>query len=1200
MRQLLLTLALLMMSTQTMAQTTAGTDAPLVRYSFDTLAPGGTVPNEGDPTLPGKAIGAAKIVPAGEDGANALSLDGVSACVEVPGTAGVHIGSEGFTILATVRFAGSSTGEGEPDTHDMILFKNQEFLFGRNRQQLYFNLHDGKGWAAGVTGGEIRPNDWNHAAVIVERIYEPPQGRVGYFIRLFLNGEMVGGREVLNYTSGTTEADINIGKGFGGPWYLRGEIAQVAAYPRAISDGELNRLLGQEKLAKVLVKQSAAADPRYPVLLTRTEAAVAVAPRQRARVLRQLLAAVTQCVNHADSQAALLPYLTTVERLAKTDEADPMKAFVKLHPAFEFLDNGRVSLAFFSPRPGATRLTSFFDLDAGREVLGEQRELWSLAYDFGGGPKGIRLDSAAASFVSTVTIDRANHTALLRWRHKPTTEQPFAGEVRSQLRLTGSRLSLNLAVDSKSTKVAVREVRFPELRLLRLDQRTDQLLVPRMSGVLHPNPIKTHFRYEGAYPSGTAHMQFFAYYDDTHGVYVACEDPKARSKSFLAGAAGEDCEIASVWFVGCKGEGGNGFRSSGDVAVELFTGDWFDASQLYKRFVRTAAWYPASRPRQDTPKWYRDLTVWFIGNANTPAATGALLKQRKALGLPVGLHWYGWNTEKFDDDYPHFTPREGFAQTVAQLQAEGVYVKPYINGRLWETKDRGDEDVYYTSVALPATLKDLSGQPYMEVYNKKSFSPMCPATAVWQQTMTDLCAKLAGDGVAAIYLDQISAARPRPCYDRTHPHVPGAGEVWLEQGYWPMLKSIRRKLRATNPNIVFNAEDAAEPYAHVLDGCLPWRFVDIGHVPAYQSIYAGRIQLTSRHFQDTSYEALFPKAAEQMLYGEQIGWFGTGQLEANPSFAVFVKKLAHTRRAFLPFFNEGDMLKPGQFARPAPTLTADWGFYGPRIITNPAVLHSVWRTGNSVAVLLANTTGEPVTVEFVPRAKAWGLKAEPLQALECHEGREPAAIAWPATKARTITVPAYGLAAWLFGDASTSEHSAHVTAARDLFASLRRFDEEAGMTPERKQEEVLKRNPWIIPEAPVRSASQWLEATSATKLVRAQASERGFVGWIADGGGVCFGAMDFGEAGGTPVIECEVAVPASTANGWLRVFTVADQQGTLLAEAPLKSTGDYQTYSTMRLPLPEDITGRHDVVIQVKGSGGGICNIKRWRLVREP
>ncbi len=1179
-------------------------EGPVLHYLFDTIGADGTIANQAGTGLAGKVSGAAQALRLPEEGAGSvLSLDGATGWVAVPGSAGLHIGEAGFTVLATVRFAEIGGTEGRPDTHDMILFKNQQYLFGRSHQRLYFNLHNGQEWAAGVLGGDIRTGVWTHAAVIVERINEPPQGRVGYRIRLFLNGELVAGREVLNCTGATTDNDLDIGKGWGGPWFFKGEMAHLTVHPRALTEGELNQYLKQEKLAKVVFRPDPDPDPRYLPQVAETRQAVAAATGARARGLEQLLAAVTQARHQVDNEAQMLPCLATVQRLARALEADPVAAFLKAHPAFQLLDNGRLAVTFFSPRPGATVLCSLFDRAAGREVFGEQRELWTLGYEPPGGGDQLRLDSAASSWTSTVTLNRAARSADLRWRHSPSEGQPFAGEVRSEVRLTGARLTINLAVDNRNPRVALREVRFPLLRLRRLADGADHLLVPRMSGVVQPNPIGTRFRYDGPYPSGAAHMQFFAYYDDRHGVYVACEDGKGRSKTLLAGAADDDCEMLARWFVGCPGEGGNSFRSSGLAVVELYQGDWFEAAKIYQRFVRTADWWPASRTREDTPQWLREMTVWFLGNANSPAAVDALLKQRRYLGLPIALHWYNWNTEKFDDDYPHFTPRDGLADTVARLQAAGVYCKPYLNGRVWEHQDRGEEDYQFTSVALPATLKQRDGKPYVESYAKRFFSPMCPTTPLWQQTMLDLCRQVAEHGVAAIYLDQVAAARPQACYDRSHPHVPGAGEAWLEQGYWPMMKRIRQELRARHPQLAFCSEDAAEPYLHVFDSYLPWRFLDIGHVPAYQAVYAGRIQMTSRHFDDSSYEALFPKIAEQMLYGEQLGWFNLGTFSAHAAFQPFVKKLAHTRRAFLTFFNEGEMLKPGQFAEPPATLAADWGFYGPRVITTPAVLHSVWRVEDSVLVLLANTTAEPQAIQFRPRPAAWGLTGRTLAAVEYQEGAAPATVNWPPAQARSLTVPGYGLAAWLFtsGSPTAAPHTARLAAARELFAALPAFDAEAGMTPERKQAELTGRNPWVVPEAPVRLAGDWIAAASAPKLVRARAAEGGaFVGWIGDGGSLCWGPMDFGEAEGKPVIECEVAVPTTTTNGRLQVYKVMDGQGLLWAETPLKPTGDYQTYTVVRLPLPDHVAGLHAIVLQVRGSGGGICNLKRWRLARDP
>ena len=41
---------------------------------------------------------------------------------------------------------------------------------------------------------------------------------------------------------------------------------------------------------------------------------------------------------------------------------------------------------------------------------------------------------------------------------------------------------------------------------------------------------------------------------------------------------------------------------------------------------------------------------------------------------------------------------------------------PYINGRLWDTRDKGAEDFEFTKIALPSATKDEEGNPYVESY----------------------------------------------------------------------------------------------------------------------------------------------------------------------------------------------------------------------------------------------------------------------------------------------------------------------------------------------------------------------------------------------------------------------------------------------------------------------------------------------------
>ncbi len=129
---------------------------------------------------------------------------------------------------------------------------------------------------------------------------------------------------------------------------------------------------------------------------------------------------------------------------------------------------------------------------------------------------------------------------------------------------------------------------------------------------------------------------------------------------------------------------------------QLFQGDWFDAAVIYRRWVREhARWYPrpADAGREDTPRWMRDLHVWALGGGDPKSGKPVLQDFAQQMGLAVGFHWYNWHQIPFDNDYPHYFPADdGFAEAVKLLQQKDIHVMPYINGRLWDTHDRGAED----------------------------------------------------------------------------------------------------------------------------------------------------------------------------------------------------------------------------------------------------------------------------------------------------------------------------------------------------------------------------------------------------------------------------------------------------------------------------------------------------------------------------
>jgi hypothetical protein len=269
----------------------------------------------------------------------------------------------------------------------------------------------------------------------------------------------------------------------------------------------------------------------------------------------------------------------------------------------------------------------------------------------------------------------------------------------------------------------------------------------------------------------------------------------------------------------------------------------------------------------------------------------------------------------------------------------------------------------------------------------------------------------------------VSAGRALPCFDPRHGHDLGGGDNWLEHGFWKYLARFREELKRSHPDLIFEVEDMAEPYAHLVDGFLANRsfVIDPGarRLPLFPSIYAGRVQFTGRN---VSYgdpqEAYFHKLGEMLVQGEQIGPTTLLVTLGDEKRKAFLKALAHTRHALLPYFNAGEMARPLQLEG-VPTVSADWGYYGPRILDSPAVLNGVWKRGDSLAVVFVNVTAEAVATD-VPLAAAVRVIAAEAPALYRCEGAsdQPAAEPLDARTQPPLRLEPYGVAVWMIDEGS--------------------------------------------------------------------------------------------------------------------------------------------------------------------------------------
>lgn len=147
---------------------------------------------------------------------------------------------KGATLYAVVKFEDDGKTDGSDNSHDMLFFKNGEFLLGRDRNSLYFNTGDGNvpkpKWNAGVQCGNIPLKRWTALTVTIRNT-----GGNNYTAQVYMDGSPV--RSASFQWNGTGNAEsVTIGRGWGGPWHMNGNIAEIKIFPWPLSPEECRKI----------------------------------------------------------------------------------------------------------------------------------------------------------------------------------------------------------------------------------------------------------------------------------------------------------------------------------------------------------------------------------------------------------------------------------------------------------------------------------------------------------------------------------------------------------------------------------------------------------------------------------------------------------------------------------------------------------------------------------------------------------------------------------------------------------------------------------------------------------------------------------------------------------------------------------------------------------------------------------------------
>ncbi len=550
------------------------------------------------------------------------------------------------------------------------------------------------------------------------------------------------------------------------------------------------------------------------------------------------------------------------------------------------------------------------------------------------------------------------------------------------------------------------------------DRDREYLALPSGQGRREVEPRRRARYAEGwaDYPGGGKTMQFEAYCAPTQGcgLYVATEDPAMHRKS--TGYIGSGDWVAQSVRQYPENMGSSSeYRQPYDVVLGTFAGDWYDACVRYRAWALQQPWSVAGpvATRADVPDWLRHIGAWGQGDMPGSSRTDMEPQVQRvgrfaaAIEAPVAFHAYIWQSiGEHDAGYPVLDPKPGFAAAVADMQATGVHVVPYIN--VYCADARGPA---WTALDLAhLTLKPALGPAYADL---KHLVPMCPASAGWQQIVANECRKLMGLlPVDGLYLDQLTGA-PFLCFDAGHGHALGGGTHFAD-GMRRLAAQALAAVKEKRPDGMTFGENCCEIYNDRTAAFLTWAEMEVStRLPLFPAVYADRVIRLGCFIgrPDTWGEAqgYTSKLALSFTWGEQLGWIMFGLLNTFDDAEMaplrqYLRDLAKTRTAALEYLCYGEMLRPPQLEVPIlPVAWNDWS--ETRRGGLPAVLASAWRAADGrVAIALCNWTGADQTVNL-PMSPAW----RPLQgavARVCRAGEWSALPTGPTAGVMTVIVAA--------------------------------------------------------------------------------------------------------------------------------------------------------------------------------------------------
>ncbi|NQT38564.1 MAG: hypothetical protein HQ581_13795, partial [Planctomycetes bacterium] len=159
--------------------------------------------------------------------------------------------------------------------------------------------------------------------------------------------------------------------------------------------------------------------------------------------------------------------------------------------------------------------------------------------------------------------------------------------------------------------------------------------------------------------------------------------------------------------------------------------------------------------------------------------------------------------------------------------------------------------------------------------------------------------------------------------------------------------------------------------------------------------------------------AMRMKAAQQLVYGEQIGWIDPGVVREKENFA-FLRRIVHLRWRLRRYFYAGQMARPPKLHGHIPTVTADWRWSGVWPVTTQAAYSGAWQIPgqHKTVLLMVNVGDQPIATRLKFDTAEYGLPGETVRVVTIDSQGEGETFTARRNFQRDLTLPPRSAVAW--------------------------------------------------------------------------------------------------------------------------------------------------------------------------------------------